>query len=91
MTLNSIILEDLLFCISHDLKEWFHALKWLLKGLNDILNVKFKEFSPGTQVYFAVGKTFPSATGELIEDLQGKLLRVGFPNQIFMTVIHRPE
>ena len=60
-------------------------------GLNDIIKLRFKSYQPETQVYFAVGRTIEEANGQLISDIsEVEILKVGFPNSIFLTVVH-PE
>ena len=60
-------------------------------GLNDIIKLRFRNFAANTQVYFAVGPSFQSAHGQLITDLSTlEILKVGFPNSIFLTIVH-PE
>ena len=50
--------------------------------------VKFLEHVPGTKVHFAVGKSYARAYGEIIYDPTNKLLRVGFPNSLYLTIEH---
>ena len=52
------------------------------------MKIKFREHNPGTVVNFAVGKSYESAHGETITDLADQLLKVGFPNKIFLSVEH---
>ena len=59
-------------------------------GLNDILKVHFIEASPGTIVYFAVGTDFNTAKGEIMEEPRDAILRISFPNKLFLSVEH-PE
>jgi len=55
-------------------------------GINDILKIKFISHNPGTIVNFSVGKSFSQSSGETITDLTNKLLKVGFPNKIFLSI-----
>ena len=57
-------------------------------GINDILKVKFLETNPGTIVKFSVGKSFASSRGEIVTDLTDKLLKIGFPNSLFLSIEH---
>ena len=50
--------------------------------------VKFLEHVPGTRVHFAVGRSYARAKGEIINDPTDKLLRVGFPNSLYLTIEH---
>ena len=50
--------------------------------------MKFLEHNPGTVVRFSVGKSFASSRGETITDLTDKLLKVGFPNSLFLSIEH---
>lgn len=58
-------------------------------GVNDILKIKFLAHNPGTVVNLSVGTSFASSRGEVLTDLTDKLLRVGFPNSIFLSIEHR--
>lgn len=57
-------------------------------GISDILKIKFREHNPGTVVNLAVGRSFDSSRGERLTDLTDKLLSVGFPNSIFLSIEH---
>ena len=59
--------------------------------MNDILKVKFLEGMAETKVNLAIGTTFMTARGEVIEDFEGKLLKVAFPNSIFLSIEHPDE
>ena len=61
-------------------------------GLNDIIKLRFKKYTAETQVYFAVGQSYESASGQLITDLSElEVLKVGFPNSIYLTIMHPEE
>ena len=58
-------------------------------GLGDTLNIKFKDVVDGTVINFAVGLSFIEAKGEIIqESLASKMIKVDFPNKLFMTIEH---
>ena len=57
-------------------------------GLKDVLYVKFKEMAEGTKVAFAVGTNLDLAKGEFLEDPSNKMLKVSFPNKIYLTIYH---
>ena len=59
--------------------------------MNDIINIKFTEVTPGTVVSFAVGPTFDQAKGEKISQPLNKLLRVAFPNSLYLSVEHEVD
>ena len=50
--------------------------------------VKFMDNVPGTKVHFAVGRSYARAKGEIIDNPTNKLLRVGFPNSLYLTIEH---
>ena len=58
-------------------------------GINDILKIKFRDHNPGTIVNLSVGPSFALSRGEVITDLTDKLLKVGFPNSIFLSIEHK--
>ena len=60
-------------------------------GNNDILKIKFRRHNPGTKVHFSVGKSFATSRGETITDLTDKLIKVSFPNSIFLSIEHETE
>mmetsp|Transcript_23483 Transcript_23483/g.31470 ORF Transcript_23483/g.31470 Transcript_23483/m.31470 type:complete len:104 (-) Transcript_23483:464-775(-) len=55
-------------------------------GRNDILKIKFKEHPPGTNVFFAAGPNLLEAEGMVIPDLDSTMLKVSFPNSIYLVV-----
>ena len=55
-----------------------------------MLKVEFLEVSSGTKVHFAVGENFERAIGETELNPQGKILEIGFPNSIYLSVEHLP-
>ena len=73
-SIDTAILNPLENLCNHDISFSIEG------GINDILEVKFKEFPPGTRVFFAVGKSFQQAEGETLDNLQGVVLKVSFPN-----------
>lgn len=50
--------------------------------------MKFLESLPGTKVNLAIGMNFMTARGEEIQDFEGSLLKVQFPNSIFFSIEH---
>lgn len=58
-------------------------------GTNDILKIKFLEHTPGTIVNFSIGDSFIGSKGETLSgNFDNMLLRVAFPNKIYMHVEH---
>ena len=57
-------------------------------GLKDVLYVKFKEMEKGTRVAFAVGLGLDFAKGEILENPNDKILKVSFPNTLYLSIYH---
>ena len=60
-------------------------------GSKDILMIRFIDYEPETRVSFSVGRSPETATGEMIDNLDNKLLKVSFPNKLFLSVEHSVE
>lgn len=43
---------------------------------------------PGTRVHFAVGIDFSTAKGETLEEPRDAIIRISFPNKLFLSVEH---
>lgn len=52
------------------------------------MKVKFLESMPGTKISMVIGRTYATAKGEIIENFTGQLLKVVFPNSIFLSIEH---
>jgi hypothetical protein len=66
-----------------------HAITFsIMAGRNDILKVKFKEHVPGTRIFFAASTSLRNADGIWIEQLENTILKVSFPNTLYLMVEH---
>ena len=50
--------------------------------------IRFTNSQPATKVSFSVGMNPEEAQGETIDDLANKVLKVSFPNKLFLSVEH---
>ena len=57
-------------------------------GINDILTLHIKSYQPKTRIEFAVGTAYNSVKGEFIENLENKIIQVGYPFSLYLSVEH---
>ena len=79
---NSSSLDEVSNICNHEIRFSGNA------GATDLLVIKFLDSVPGTKVNFVVGNNFETAKGEKIDYLFNKVIKVGFPLSIWMSVDH---
>ena len=79
---NSSSLDEVSNICNHEIRFSGNA------GATDLLVIKFLDSVPGTKVNFVVGNNFETAEGEKIDYLYNKVIKVGFPLSIWMSVDH---